>query len=148
MKVTKKDLAILKRNEEFDKYGKTKAMYEGAIRSAVRKVWMISKGRKDALLRARVKNTEGGRKKFKEKCQICGNTYFIKEREAYIKKDGTKGKTTRPCLVVHHIKPVPSVFNPNFLTYMFGEYKEDPADAYMVLCNKCHTKIHEEKEDG
>jgi len=133
---------------EFDLYGKTLAMYKGAIRSAVRKVWLISKGRKDAFLRTRIPNKDGGRKKYKECCEHCNKSYYIGEKETVLKSDGKPSKKQRTCLVAHHNKPCPDVFDPMFLTRMFGETEDNPADAYSILCNKCHAAEHKRLEEN
>ena len=124
-------------------YGCTFAMHKGRIRSAIRKLWMMSKGRKDALIRSREEAIDS-RRKFMETCERCKDLYFIGQKESFVLKSGKKSKKARPCLVVHHIEPVPDVFCREFMINMFCYQYDNPADGYMVLCHGCHTKVHEE----
>ena len=123
-------------------YGRSKAKYHEGIRNAVRKIWLISKGRKDAFTRTRVPNTDGSAKKFKERCEHCGKQYAIGQKELKTKKDGELSKKKTSCLVAHHIETIPSVFDPMFLTYMFCEQYDIPSDGYLILCNDCHYEVH------
>jgi hypothetical protein len=123
-------------------YGKSRAKYHEGIRNAVRMIWLISKGRKDAFKRTRVKNTDGSAKIYKECCEHCGKQYAIKEKEFRVKKNGELSKKRTSCLVAHHIELIPSVFDPMFLTYMFCEQCDNPSDGYLILCNDCHYKVH------
>lgn len=124
-------------------YGKTRGAYEAQIRGAVRKIWSQSRPRANALKRTRIKNTDiTSRKKLLEVCERCGVTHYIGERVPKIKKDGTVSKVKEKCLVVHHIEHIPNVFHSEFLTKMFCEQFDNPADGYLILCQKCHKKIH------
>jgi hypothetical protein len=134
------------KQEERDLYGCTLAMYKGRIRSAVRKLWMYSKGRKDALIRSRYE-TISERYKWLETCANCRDAYRIGQKEFTTLKNGKQSKKKRPCLVVHHIEPVPDVFHEKFLINMFCEQHDNPADGYLVLCHDCHTKVHEELDN-
>ena len=132
---------------EKDKYGCTFAAYKGRIRSAVRKLWMISKGRKDALMRSRTDANNEQRFKYYEHCEVCDNPYRIGAKEYTIKKNGEKSKKERPCLVVHHIEPIPDVFDPLFLTKMFCEQYDNSADGYLVVCHDCHEEEHRKLDE-
>ena len=145
--MTKKEI----KQAEKEKYGCTKAMYEGRIRSAVRKIWMYSKGRKDALIRSRTHASTDVSFKYHEHCERCNNALRIGAKEYTIKKNGERSKKKRPCLVVHHIEPVPSVFDPNFLINMYCEQYDNPADGYLVVCHDCHEEEHrklDEEQNG
>ena len=108
---------------------------------------MISKGRKDALIRSRTHASSDVKFKYYEHCERCDKAYRIGAKERVIKKNGEKSKKERPCLVVHHIEPIPSVFDPLFLVKMFCEQYDNPADGYLVLCNPCHEETHRELDD-
>ena len=133
---------------EKEKYGCTFAAYKGRIRSAVRKLWMISKGRKDALMRSRTNADKDQRFKYYEHCEVCKDSYRIKQKKRTIKKNGEPSKKEIPCLVVHHIQPVPDVFDVEFMTRMFCEQYDNPADGYLVVCHDCHDKEHEKLNNG
>jgi len=135
------------KTEEKKLYGCTLAKYKGRIRSAVRKLWMISKGRKDALIRSRTIAGSDHKFKYYEHCESCKQGYRIGQKEHTILKNGSKSKKARPCLVVHHIEPVPDVFNERFLINMFCEQFEDPSDGYLVVCHSCHEKEHEKLDN-
>ena len=125
-------------------YGCTFAAYKSRISNSVRKLWMISKGRKDALLRSRTHAGTEVRFKYYEHCERCDKAFRLKQKEEVLKKDGTPAKAKRTCLVVHHIDQVPDVFDPKFLVYLFCEQYDNPADGYMVLCHDCHEEVHRE----
>ena len=137
--MTKKEI----KEAEKIKYGCTLAKYKGRIRSAVRKLWMISKGRKGAMIRSRTHAGSEVKFKYYEHCERCNKAYRLKQKEEVLKKDGTPAKDKRTCLVVHHIEPVPDVFDEKFLINMFCEQYDNPADGYLVVCHDCHDKEHE-----
>jgi hypothetical protein len=146
-KMTEKQLAKYKQDEhDWSLYGRSKAMYEGTIRSAIRKLWMISKGRGDALKRSRIPNNTGSKHKWLETCEVCGKAATIGEKEFKPKADGTLGQVKRTVLVVHHIIGVPDVFHQDFLRNMFCEQYDKPSDGYEICCHKCHLKTHAELE--
>ena len=121
-----------------DTYGCSKAKYKARIRSAMREVWQWSKPRREAFKRAKFK--ENGITY--QKCELCGKRYRLNQKESFLKKDGTVAKRERSCLVCHHKEEIPDVFDPNFMTRMFCEQYKNPVDGYLILCNDCHTNIH------
>ena len=108
---------------------------------------MISHGRKKALLLSRVPCTDGSRKKWKEQCFRCKDTYYIGEGYRAITLKGLPSKKVTKCLVVHHINEVPNVFDPKFMIDLYCEGSDDPQDGYQVLCQKCHIETHRELEE-
>ncbi len=136
----------MNKEEQKKLYGCTLAKYKGRIRSSNRKLWMISKGRKDALIRSRTHASSDVKFKFYEHCERCDKAYRIGQKEYTILKSGKKSKKQRPCLIVHHIEPVPDVFDEKFLINLFCEQWDNPVDGYQVLCHECHELTHKEME--
>ena len=101
------------------------------VRNAIRKLWLQSPMRRDAVARATVK-------------------------EPYIKKDGSVGKKmrivgykcekcgellTKKEINVHHIEDIPKPFEmvfDDFIKKMFC-----PPEGLLVLCKPCHKEIHD-----
>jgi hypothetical protein len=129
--------------KEKEIWGKTFSSFESSIRNAIRQVWMYSKPRRDAVKRSRIKFNG----KTFERCEICKKTFAPRQKEFFVKKDGTLSKKAVSCLTVHHITTIPSVFHPDFMKYMFCTHLENPADGYLVLCRDCHNKEHSKGDD-
>lgn len=107
------------------------------ISSELRRLWMKSTPRKNALIRSRVPCTDGSRKKWVETCEECGLTAYIGQKEHKIKKNGEPSKVMRPILIVHHIDEVPNVWDADFMKRLFCH-----EDRLQVVCHKCHDKYH------
>jgi hypothetical protein len=146
--MTKKQLlAYLKKKNDWMLYGRSEAMYKGTIRSAVRKVWMISKGRNDAFIASRTANTGSGAHKWYETCNMCGIKHRIGAKEYKVKKDGSNSKKMMPCLIAHHIIPCDDVFHPTFMRDMFCDDYPEPRMGLSILCHPCHKLAHIKLEE-
>jgi len=134
--------ASIKREMEHELYGCSRAKYKARIRAVIRQLWQWSKPRKEAFRRARKKYNGST----VEVCEMCGETYEPNEKEFMVRKDGNLSKKKVACLVCHHKEQIPDVFEPDFMVKMFCEQFENPSDGYMILCNDCHYKVHNEEK--
>ena len=99
--------------------------------SAIRRIWMLSPNRTEALTRAKAvqpyikaDGTEGKRLLFLGyRCEVCG--------EVFVKVE------------VHHINPVGNMIGMVMVDALASMFCN--ADKLMVLCKECHLAIHKKE---
>jgi len=115
------------------------------ISQAIRKLWSRSDEKKQALLRARIKNEGEGKHKFLVVCERCGKQMKLGERIRPINKDGKLRKTSVGAYCVHHIEKIPKFTDLRSVGEMCVALW-CPSKMLQVLCFECHREIHSKKE--
>ena len=91
-------------------------MIKGTIIAALRKVWLMSSNRSDALKKARIRRGV-------YKCNICHEEFKQKE------------------LQVHHVIPITQMEKWDWNIYINRLFDGEQ----IAICKKCHKNVHKEK---
>jgi hypothetical protein len=106
----------------------------GSLTNAIRRLWMFSKSRKQALDRAKIfesyklKSGKNSKRCVGYSCERCGVVV-----------------TTSKEIQVHHIKPVGNIFNIPLAEVI--KMMWCPSEDLLCVCKKCHKEIHKELKE-